>query len=77
MGIINIRVVGSSGNGIKARVGGKVAGALGGMVSGGYTNSDGHGVLEWSSNTRLDTVYIDGKAHPGDYRSGETYAFRK
>jgi len=77
MGIINIRVVGSSGNGIKAKIGGKVAGALGGMVNGGYTNSDGHGVLEWSSSTRLDTIYIDGKAHQGSYSSGETYVFRK
>jgi len=77
MGIINVRVVGSSGKGTKAKIGGKVSGALGGMVNGGYTNSDGHGVLEWSSSSKLDTVYIDGKAHNGRYQSGETYVFRK
>ncbi len=77
MGIINIRVVGSSGRGVKARIGGKVSGALGGMVQGGYTNSDGHGILEWSSNSSLDTIYINGKGYRGKYRSGETYAFSK
>ncbi len=77
MGIVNISVVGSSGKGVKARVGAEVSGAFGGMVSGGYTNSDGHGILEWSSNTALSTIFIDGKAHRGKFRSGETYAFKK
>ena len=77
MGMINIKVVGSSGRGVKAKIGGKLSGAFGGMVSGGYTNSDGHGNLEWSSSGYLSTIYIDGKAHNGKFRSGETHVFRK
>lgn len=77
MGIINIKVVGSSGRGVKAKISGKVSGGLGGMVRSSYTNSDGHGVLEWSNNAYLSTIYVDGKANSGKFRSGETYVFRK
>ena len=75
--MINVKVVGSSGRGVKAKIAGKVSGSFGGMVNGGYTNSDGHGVLEWSSNGYLSTVYIDGKANIGKFRSADTHVFRK
>ena len=77
MRMINVKVVGSSGKGVKAKIGGKVSGGFGGMVGGGYTNSDGHGTLEWSSNGYLSTVYVDGKANSGKFRSGETHVFQK
>ena len=71
MGMINIRVVGGG----KVKIGGKVSGALGGMVHGGYTDHDGYGILEWSSDTFLSVIFIDGKGHHGKFRSGETYTF--
>lgn len=52
MGIINIKVVGTQGKGIKVKISASVS--SGGMISGGYTNSDGHAVLEWKSNNLLN-----------------------
>jgi len=75
LGFINIKVVGNQGKGIKARISASVV--SGGMISGGYTNRDGHGVLEWKSNNLLNVIYINGKAYKGKYRSGETYIFKK
>lgn len=77
MGVIQIKVFGSNGKGVKARFGGQVSGPLGGHVSGGYTDSDGNGVLEWSGDSDLDTIYIDGKGHKGKYRSGSTHDFQR
>ena len=77
MSALNIEVIGSSGKGAKARVGGQVSGPLGGHVDGGYTDNNGHGVLEWSSGSSLDTIYIDGKANKGKYTRGGTYIFNK
>jgi len=77
MAIINIEIVSNSGKGVKAKIGGQVSGTLGGHVTGGYTDNNGHGTLSWSSGGSLDTVYIDGKAHKGHYVSGGTYGFRK
>lgn len=77
MGAINIKVIGNSGNGVKAKYGASVSGLLGGHVKGGYTNSDGHGVIEWSSNSPLDCVYIEGKEYKGKYTSGNTYVFKR
>jgi len=75
LGIINIKVVGSQGRGIKVKFSASVS--SGGMINGGYTNHDGHAILEWKSNNLLNVIYIDGKAYKGKYRSGETYAFKK
>lgn len=77
MSALNIKVVTSSGNGTKAKIGGQVSGTLGGHVTGGYTDNNGHGVLSWSSGGSLDTIYVDGKAHKDKYTSGGTYVFRK
>ncbi len=77
MGIINVRVIGSNGKGTKAKIAGEASGGFGGMVKGGYTNSDGHGILEWSSNSALSTIFVDGSANRGKFKSGETYVFKK
>ena len=77
MGALNVKVIGGSGNGVKVKIGGQVAGLLGGHVTGGYTDSNGHGVLEWSSRSSLSVIYINGKANKGKFSSGGTYIFKK
>lgn len=77
MGALNIKVTHVSGRpATGVRVGGEIQGMLGGMVSQVYTNSDGHACISWRSDaSALACVYVDGKRHPGPFRSGQTYAF--
>jgi hypothetical protein len=53
------------------KVSGMAAGMLGGMVGPTTTDSRGYFCLSWNSSaTKLDTVYVDGKAVRWDVRDG-------
>lgn len=77
MGAINVIVTYSSGAPKRrARVRGEVPGILGGMTREIVTDDRGHAMISWSSgSSHLSTIYIDGKAYPGEYYSGGSYAF--
>lgn len=75
MGSLNVHVTYSSGQGRKGvRVSGSVA--HGGMLQAVRTDSQGHAMLSWTSNSSyLDAIFIDGKKYKGKYQSGGSYAF--
>ena len=76
MGSLNILITGSSGHGRKGvRVVGETAGLWGGMTKPTLSDGDGHAVLTWSSGGSLCAIYVGGRKHAGNFRSGGTYAF--
>jgi hypothetical protein len=52
------------------RVTGSVGGFFGGMTETVYTDRDGEFILEWSTDSGLDTLYIDGSAVKRGVRKG-------
>ncbi len=62
-----------------AKVNYEVGGGIS-CVGGGspvYTDNSGRAVITWSSGCKCTYIYINGKAHKGNYQNGGTYNFSK
>ncbi len=79
MGALNVVVTknGYPRKGVKVK--GSTNGGLFGATTSNEmrTNAQGHAMIEWSSNTPLSAIYIDGKkvSSKTKFFSGESYAF--
>lgn len=74
MGSVNVSVYHKSGSPASGvRVSGSVS--AGGVTATVRTSRQGHANISWSSSRGLSKIFVNGKGHSGDYRSGQTYSF--
>ncbi len=58
-----------------SRVNAQACGIGGGQFREASTDSSGRATLDIGSNSKVCTVYIDGKANEGSFTSGGSYSF--